>query len=110
MTTSLPLPTVRDLSEPSMAPPTSLPFESPKRLMLFSGRANPELANRIAGKLGLDAERVIVTVDRHANTSAASIPLALSVAAHDGRIRRGDLVLFEALGGGMTWGANLVRW
>ena len=52
----------------------------------------------------------MVTVDQHANTSAASIPLALSVAVADGRVKRGDLLLFEALGGGMTWGANLLRW
>ena len=60
-------------------------------------------------KLGLPAERVVVTVDRHANTSAASIPLAMAEAYGDGRIKRGDLVLMEALGGGMTWGAALVR-
>lgn len=54
-------------------------------------------------------ERVVVTVDRHANTSAASIPLALDEAMRDGRIKRGDLVLMEALGGGLTWGSALVR-
>lgn len=73
-------------------------------------QANARIIGSVAGKLGLDPDRVILTVDRHANTSAASIPLALSVAVGDGRIRRGDLVLFEALGGGMTWGANLIRW
>ena len=53
---------------------------------------------------------MIVTVDRHANTSAASIPLALDEAVKDGRIKRGDLILMEAMGGGLTWGASLVRW
>jgi 3-oxoacyl-[acyl-carrier-protein] synthase III (EC 2.3.1.41) len=52
----------------------------------------------------------VVTVDHHANTSAASIPLALDEAVHDGRIKRGDLILMEAMGGGLTWGASLVRW
>jgi 3-oxoacyl-[acyl-carrier-protein] synthase-3 len=60
-------------------------------------------------KLGLPAERVVITVDRHANTSAASVPLALAEARQDGRIRVGDLVLMEALGGGLTWGSALVR-
>ena len=54
-------------------------------------------------------QQVVVTVDRHANTSAASVPLALAEACQDGRIRRGDLVLMEALGGGLTWGSALVR-
>jgi 3-oxoacyl-[acyl-carrier-protein] synthase-3 len=52
----------------------------------------------------------VVTVDRHANTSAASIPLALDVAVRDGRIKKGDLVMIEAMGGGFTWGAALIRW
>jgi 3-oxoacyl-[acyl-carrier-protein] synthase III len=60
-------------------------------------------------KLKLPPERVVVTVDRHANTSAASVPLALAEARADGRIRPGDLVLLEALGGGLTWGSALVR-
>ena len=60
-------------------------------------------------KLGLAADRVVVTVDRHANTSAASVPLALSEACQDGRIKPGDLVLLEALGGGLAWGSALVR-
>jgi len=58
----------------------------------------------------MSADRVVVTVDRHANTSAASIPLALDEAVKDGRIKRGDLVLMEAMGGGLTWGSGLVRW
>jgi 3-oxoacyl-[acyl-carrier-protein] synthase-3 len=61
-------------------------------------------------KLGLPRERVVVTVDRHANTSAASIPLALAEAVNDGRIQPGDLVLLEAIGGGLTWGAALLRY
>ena len=60
-------------------------------------------------KLNLPPERVVMTVDRHANTSAASVPLALAEARADGRIRNGDLVLLEALGGGLTWGSALVR-
>ena len=64
------------------------------------------IIDSVAGKLAIDPTRVIVTVDRHANTSAASIPLALTAAVRDGRIARGDLILFEALGGGMTWGAT----
>jgi 3-oxoacyl-[acyl-carrier-protein] synthase-3 len=63
-----------------------------------------------ARKLGLDPERIIITVDKHANTSAASIPLALSQGSVDGRIKQGDLVLIEAMGGGFTWGALLIRW
>ena len=55
-------------------------------------------------------EKIVATVDRHGNTSAASIPLALSVAVKDGRIKAGDLILLEAMGGGFTWGAILLRW
>lgn len=73
-------------------------------------QANIRIIDGVARKLGLPAERVIITVDQHANTSAASIPLALALARGDGRIKRGDLVLMEAIGGGLTWGAALVRW
>lgn len=73
-------------------------------------QANKRILDSTTRKLGLDGERVVVTVDRHANTSAASIPLALDVAIHDGRIQPGHLVLMEALGGGLTWAACLVRW
>ena len=59
---------------------------------------------------GIVEDKVVVTVDLHGNTSAASVPLALSTAARDGRIKRGDLVLLEAMGGGFTWGAVLIRW
>ncbi len=73
-------------------------------------QANRRIIDASADKLGIAAAKVVVTVDRHANTSAASIPLALSVAIADGRIRPGDLVMIEAMGGGFTWGAALIRW
>lgn len=72
-------------------------------------QANARILDATARKLGLSAEKVVVTVDRHANTSAASVPLALDTAVRDGRIKHGDLVMFEAMGGGFTWGASLVR-
>lgn len=72
-------------------------------------QANARILAATARKLGIPAEKVIVTVDRHANTSAASVPLAFDVARRDGRIKSGDLVMFEAMGGGFTWGASLVR-
>ncbi len=73
-------------------------------------QANKRIIDGSAHKLGIAPEKVVTTVDRHGNTSAASIPLALDVAVKDGRIKRGDLVLLEAMGGGFTWGAALVRW
>jgi 3-oxoacyl-[acyl-carrier-protein] synthase-3 len=73
-------------------------------------QANKRILEGTARKLGIDAEKIVITLDRHGNTSAASIPLALDVAVKDGRIKRGDLVLFEAMGGGFTWGAALVRY
>ena len=76
---------------------------------LVPHQANRRIIDAMGRKLGLSADRVVITVDRHANTSAASIPLALAEAWGDGRMRRGDLVVFEALGGGMTWGSALVR-
>lgn len=76
---------------------------------LVPHQANIRIIEAMGKKLGLPRERVVVTVDRHANTSAASVPLALSEAVHDGRIQRGDLVLLEAIGGGLTWGGALVR-
>ena len=72
-------------------------------------QANARILDATARKLGLPSEKVIVTVDRHANTSAASVPLAFDAGVRDGRIRPGDLVMFEAMGGGFTWGASLVR-
>ncbi|MBX7482548.1 ketoacyl-ACP synthase III [Qipengyuania sp. 6D47A] len=72
-------------------------------------QANARILDATARKLDLPPEKVVVTVDRHANTSAASVPLALDTAVQDGRIRPGHLVMFEAMGGGFTWGASLVR-
>ena len=72
-------------------------------------QANARILDATARKLGLPPERMVMTVDRHANTSAASVPLALDVAVRDGRIKPGDLVMFEAMGGGFTWGASLAR-
>ncbi len=76
---------------------------------LVPHQANMRIIEAVGRRLGLPPERVVVTVDRHANTSAASVPLALAEACGDGRIRAGDLVLLEALGGGLTWGSALVR-
>ncbi|RYH12552.1 MAG: ketoacyl-ACP synthase III, partial [Alphaproteobacteria bacterium] len=73
-------------------------------------QANKRIIDGAGVKLGLPPEKVVVTVDRHANTSAASVPLALNTAVADGRIKRGDLVMIEAMGGGFTWGASLIRW
>ena len=77
---------------------------------LIPHQANIRIIEATARKLGLPMSKVIVTVDRHANTSAASIPLALDEAVRDGRIRRGQHVLLEAVGGGFTWGAVLIKW
>ena len=73
-------------------------------------QANKRIIDASAKKLGIADAKVVVTVDLHGNTSAASVPLALDVAVRDGRIRKGDLVMLEAMGGGFTWGAVLVRW
>ncbi|GGA51148.1 beta-ketoacyl-ACP synthase III [Pelagibacterium lentulum] len=73
-------------------------------------QANKRIIDGAGKKLGIPAEKTIVTVDKHANTSAASVPLALWVASRDGRIKKGDLVMIEAMGGGFTWGASLIRW
>lgn len=72
-------------------------------------QANKRIIDATAKKLGLPAERVVLTVDQHANTSAASVPLALDLAVRDGRIKPGDLVVLEAMGGGFTWGAAILR-
>ena len=77
---------------------------------LVPHQANKRILDGTAKRLGLAEEKMVVTVDRHANTSAASIPLALDEAVRDGRIKRGHLVLMEAMGGGLTWAAGLVRW
>lgn len=73
-------------------------------------QANKRIIDASAHKLHIAPQKVVLTVDKHGNTSAASIPLALSVAVKDGRVKKGDLVLFEAMGGGFTWGSALVRW
>jgi 3-oxoacyl-[acyl-carrier-protein] synthase-3 len=72
-------------------------------------QANARILDATARKLGLPADKVVMTVDRHANTSAASVPLAFDTAVRDGRIKPGDLVMLEAMGGGFTWGASLLR-
>ncbi len=76
---------------------------------LVPHQANLRIIDAMGKRLGLASDRVVITVDRHANTSAASVPLALAEAVADGRIQRGHLVLMEALGGGLTWGSALVR-
>jgi 3-oxoacyl-[acyl-carrier-protein] synthase-3 len=76
---------------------------------LIPHQANVRILQATGRKLGLPPEKVVVTVDRHANTSAASVPLALDVAVRDGRIRAGHLVMLQGVGGGFTWGAVLVR-
>ncbi len=77
---------------------------------LIPHQANRRILDATARKLSLAPERVIVTVDRHANTSAASVPLALDVGVRDGRVKRGDLLVLEAMGGGFTWGAAAIRY
>ena len=73
-------------------------------------QANRRILDATAKKLGLPAEKIVITVDQHANTSAASVPLALDTAIRDGRIKRGDILALEAMGGGFTWGASIVRY
>lgn len=77
---------------------------------LVPHQANKRIIDGTARKLGLGTEKVILTVERHGNTSAASVPLALAEGVADGRIKRGDMLLLEAMGGGFTWGSALVRW
>lgn len=77
---------------------------------LVPHQANRRIIDATARKLGVPAEKTIVTVDRHANTSSASIPLALAAGLDDGRIKPGDLLVLEAIGGGLVWGAGVVRW
>ncbi|MBP7066498.1 MAG: ketoacyl-ACP synthase III [Ferrovibrio sp.] len=77
---------------------------------LVPHQANKRIIDGTARKLGMSTEKVVMTVDHHGNTSAASVPLALAEAVADGRIKRGDVVLMEAMGGGFTWGSALVRW
>jgi 3-oxoacyl-[acyl-carrier-protein] synthase III len=77
---------------------------------LVPHQANKRILDSTASKLHLPLEKVVVTVDRHANTSAASIPLAIAEASGDGRLKPGQLVVLEAMGGGFTWAAAVVRW
>ena len=77
---------------------------------LVPHQANSRIIDAMGRKLGLPPDKIVMTIERHANTSAASIPLALEAAVDDGRIKPGHLVLMEALGGGLSWGASLVRW
>jgi 3-oxoacyl-[acyl-carrier-protein] synthase-3 len=72
-------------------------------------QANARILDATAKKLGLPPERVVITVDQHANTSAASVPLALDTAVKDGRVKPGDVLVLEAMGGGFTWGASVLR-
>ena len=73
-------------------------------------QANRRIIDATTKKLQIAPEKVVITVDKYGNTSGASIPLALDTAVKDGRVKKGDLVMFQALGGGFTWGAILVRW
>jgi 3-oxoacyl-[acyl-carrier-protein] synthase-3 len=73
-------------------------------------QANRRIIDASAEKLGIAPEKIVITVDQHGNTSAASIPLALATAVKDGRIKPGQLVMIEAMGGGFTWGSALIRW
>ncbi len=77
---------------------------------LIPHQANLRIIEHTAKKLGIEKDRTVVTVDKHANTSSASVPLALDTAVRDGRVHSGDLIVMEAIGGGMTWGACIVRW
>lgn len=94
---------VRDAFEATGTTPEELKWFVPHQ-------ANKRIITASAEKLGIAPEKVVITVDRHGNTSAASIPLALDVARKDGRIKDGDLVMIEAIGGGFTWGSALIRW
>ena len=73
-------------------------------------QANSRILDAVAKKVGLESEKIIVTVDKHANTSAASIPLALNEAVELGKINEGNIILLAAMGGGFTWGSSLIRW
>jgi len=73
-------------------------------------QANKRIIDSTAKKLGLESGKIILTIEEHANTSAASIPLAIDTGVKDGRIKQGDLVVLEAMGGGLSWGSAVVRW
>ena len=85
-------------------------FEADDLDWFIPHQANRRIIDGAGRKVGIAPEKVVVTVERHANTSAASVPLALNEAVRDGRIKPGDLVMLEAMGGGFTWGASLIRW
>ena len=80
------------------------------RILFLLHQGSRFIVESMAKRMGLPPEKVVVTVDQHANTSAASVPLALDTAVKDGRIKRGDLVVLEAMGGGFTWGAAALRY
>ncbi len=101
---------VRNLAEIGEAALATANLTSSDVQWVVPHQANARIIASTAQKIGVEMNRVIVTVQDHANTSAASIPLALDVAVRDGRIRQGDLLLLEAMGGGFTWGAAAVRW
>jgi 3-oxoacyl-[acyl-carrier-protein] synthase-3 len=78
--------------------------------LIIPHQANLRIINAVAQRLGLAADKVFTNVDRYGNTSAASVPIALDEAIEAGRVHEGDLVMLNACGGGLTWGANLIRW
>jgi 3-oxoacyl-[acyl-carrier-protein] synthase-3 len=85
-------------------------FEPEEVSWLVPHQANDRIIQAVGERLGMPRERCIVNIERYGNTSAASIPIALDEAVRDGRVKRGDLILFTAFGAGLTWGAALVRW
>jgi len=101
---------VRNLAEIGEAALDSAGLSATDVTWVVPHQANARIITSTAQKIGIEMNRVIVTVQDHANTSAASIPLALDVAVRDGRVKKGDLLLLEAMGGGFTWGGAAVRW
>ena len=101
---------VVNISEVIMATLESVGYTTEDVDWFVPHQANKRILDGTARKIGLSNDKIVITVDKHANTSAASIPLALNAAYEDGRIKEGDLVLLEAMGGGFTWGAALLRW
>lgn len=78
--------------------------------LIVPHQANYRIISAVADRLKIDEEKFVCTISHHGNTSAASIPLALSVAIEEGKVNRGDLIIFESMGAGLTWGGVLVRW
>ena len=108
---ALPVSDLPNVDFPTIQVGASLPGASAETIDWFvPHQANKRIIDASAHKLHIAPQKVGLTVDLHGNTSAASIPLALSVAVADGRIKKGDLVLLEAMGGGFTWGSALLRW